>query len=201
MTEIRLEDIFSIQQLDEILKQGGRKQRSVYLRTSLIRLAEDLAFILSYERRGRVSFNDLVEEALYEKLKRYIEERASPLRKEKIEISSMLRVSELPAPPPIVEEPAESCFFCGRPAVSLIMKGKIIRAVCEQHKRDCLESGWTDRIESIKCFFCERPSSSFILKKDERDRNIYPACEQHVESQIKSGLWRPLKKLEGAEKG
>jgi len=197
MTEIiRLENILSVQQLEEVLRGSGRKQRSVYLPISLIKLAEDLAFILSFERRERLSFNDVVEEALYEKIKRYIEEQASPLKKERVEVLSIPQVSGFHTP--IIEEPPETCFFCKKPAVTLIrtLDGKYIRAVCEEHKKTTLETGkWTDKIESLKCSFCEQPSRGFIIKKDERDKNVYPACEQHIDLNIKSGSWRHLRRL------
>jgi len=43
------------------------------------------------------------------------------------------------------EEPRIKCFVCGEPAVCMLQHFRTRRTypVCEQHKRECLEAGWT----------------------------------------------------------
>jgi len=187
--DVRLDDITSVEQFNQIILGAERKIKSVYVNSALLRLIEDYRLKLMVEKRRNISFSDLINDILYDKIKQYIIEHASPIER------AVKKYEGTPAPEITLEEDSTSilCFHCDKPAKFFVMhvSGKWIRGVCEKHKEDYSSSDkWISQIKPGKCFFCNQQPVSFIMRED---RNIIPVCEQHLNEKLKSGKYKEVK--------
>jgi len=188
--DIRLDDIESVEQLDQIIWKSESKIKSVNINSALLRLIEDYRLKLMVEKRRNISFSDLINDILYDKIKQYVIEHASPIKK------AVKKYEGEPAPEIIISSENALCFHCDEVAKSFVMhvSGRRIRGVCERHKENYLGSDkWVSQIKPDKCSLCNQQPVGFVMGED---RNILPVCGQHLDESLKSGKYRMVKVVE-----
>jgi hypothetical protein len=190
--DIRLDDIESAEQLDQIIWKAEGKIKSIHINSALLRLIEDYRLKLMVEKRRNISFSDLINDILYDKIKQYVIEHTSPIEK------AVKKYEGGPAPEITIQKDSVNvpCFHCDEVAKSFVMhvSGRWIRGVCERHKENY--SGidkWISQIKPDKCSLCDQQPVGFIMGED---RNILPVCEQHLDENLKSGRYRMVKVVE-----